>query len=1068
MAQTSGFFNAVRQADNTLDRVYSAELFAAYFARFIGNGVFGGALGGMQVVEESGQSNVLSVAVNSGQAWINGYWYESDELAITRLEDADTTQDRIDSIVVRLDFVERSIRLVYLKGTPDSNPVPPTLQRNPTLHWDLRLANVLVEANATLITQLEIFDTRMDSNDCGFVHGVVDQLDTTGYGSRLNGFIDQFIQDAQDEYNNVFLATLGTLRTNADDYYNNTFLPTLQGLETDASDYYSQTFLPTLSNLETLADEAYNDFLSYIAGLKTDTQTQLQAMLDELQQLVESDTFGELIARIDGIDTRLDGVDTTTSQLSGRITTLEGLQPMDSIGNILHELNEYPLVVAYEYTDPGDGSVSIDNLGVVTGAVLTSTPVKWKVEDTNNVEIFTRVGIGTVGSITMITNRIYTVSYSDSATKLYIRLGGTGGGSGGGGGGACSPMFSVYYSQSDREEDNINGVKGWTGEFVANGATQFPEFYEALKSNSQLLTTRSDYQARITANGSCSLYTVDVDMNGDPLPGAIRFPMLTNYIRGPRQGEDGRTELGDAIRNIMGEVSGGGGYSLVRDNNGTFSGVFSGVTRGTSILNGGSAPGGQDVTFNASRVVPTSSENRPKTQILYPWIVVSSHVEEVTRRVEVADEGFMLDLLNQKISKPNNGAINSGILWWDSANQTTRVGEVDGVKGPNDWIYSVYINYSSTTPGGASLVYGDDNSGFNPASGNTLNSWAATNLFSQDWTNENAFIRPCVMSANDVKPKYYLRPNNYTLKADGTASVLNGVDGDVYVEIKPIWYKIEAGANSSIFSGAVFQKVTLASYRVDSSFRCTHDIGRGVMANRMYMGCFLCVPTSYRSISGVAPQGNQTYQAFQTGIKNGESGLYASNNHMGNYFLNGLYKMFYLLLYRSRDTGPNVGLGNGNTAITNVNGSQGANIAFNQQQGNWLRFLGCEAMWGVSREFLDGCIIMNGFALTTRDVNLYNALGTNYENIISITNIASLNYIATMQMGTDIMMVTDSVAGSVGSFGVAAAMLAAPAAGSRNVYIHGIGQPTTNGIFTHGTNNGAAIASCGARKCTYR
>ena len=61
----------------------------------------------------------------------------------------------------------------------------------------------------------------------------------------------------------------------------------------------------------------------------------------------------------------------------------------------------------------------------------------------------------------------------------------------------------------------------------------------------------------------------------------------------------------------------------------------------------------------------------------------------------------------------------------------------------------------------------------------------------ESWDNSPLFksIRPCVLKDGIVN--YYLDPNNYDLKEDGTQSNLTGIDGDVMVEFPPLVYKME-------------------------------------------------------------------------------------------------------------------------------------------------------------------------------------------------------------------------------------------------------------------------------------
>lgn len=184
MAEKSGFFDA-HVVDGGYDRVYLAENFAKYFASFIGNGVFGGK--SMELVVQENKTISMGVRVLSGQAWINGYWYENTDECYLPIDVADGTLHRIDSIVVRWDKYQRNIYLAVLKGTANTNPIAPTLRRENDL-YELKLADIYVSAGTTVITQEQITDTRMNAEACGFVTGVVKQLDITDLSIWINEF----------------------------------------------------------------------------------------------------------------------------------------------------------------------------------------------------------------------------------------------------------------------------------------------------------------------------------------------------------------------------------------------------------------------------------------------------------------------------------------------------------------------------------------------------------------------------------------------------------------------------------------------------------------------------------------------------------------------------------------------------------------------------------------------------------------------------------------------------------------------------------------------------------------
>lgn len=174
MAEWSGFFDAHKVGDS-YDRVYLAEDFAKYFSPLIGNGIFAGRSNELQVFQSVPAG--MSVTVSSGQSWIEGYGYLNDSDLTVFVDPADGALGRIDRIVNQWSSIDRRIRTVWKKGTPAVNPVAPTLQ------WDadykeLLLAELDITAGLSSITQDKIRDTRADSSVCGWVTGLIDQVDT--------------------------------------------------------------------------------------------------------------------------------------------------------------------------------------------------------------------------------------------------------------------------------------------------------------------------------------------------------------------------------------------------------------------------------------------------------------------------------------------------------------------------------------------------------------------------------------------------------------------------------------------------------------------------------------------------------------------------------------------------------------------------------------------------------------------------------------------------------------------------------------------------------------------------
>lgn len=187
MAISYGFFNSVNG-----DRLYNADDISNYFLKLISNGVFATPADAMQVQAGSG----MTVGVSAGWGFINCKWLNNDAAYNLTLDAADIVLNRIDRIVMRLnaDNSLRNMELAISKGTPAATPTAPTLTRVSGGVWELSLAQIYVAAGATEITQANITDERADASLCGWVTGLIDQIDTTNLFAQYDAaFNDWFV-----------------------------------------------------------------------------------------------------------------------------------------------------------------------------------------------------------------------------------------------------------------------------------------------------------------------------------------------------------------------------------------------------------------------------------------------------------------------------------------------------------------------------------------------------------------------------------------------------------------------------------------------------------------------------------------------------------------------------------------------------------------------------------------------------------------------------------------------------------------------------------------------------------
>lgn len=192
---TGGYFNSVND-----DRLYYADQVNNFFEGLVGAGVFESVDGALQVKAGAG----MQVQVAAGRLVDSkGRWLRNDATLNLTIDPADVTLPRYDAIIAAIDssMEKRAAEIYVKKGVAANTPVKPSIVRNSYLE-EYCLAYVYVNKGVTSISQSAITDTRPDNQICGFVTGLIKQLDT----SEL--FIQY--QTAFEEWFNAVKDTLGS------------------------------------------------------------------------------------------------------------------------------------------------------------------------------------------------------------------------------------------------------------------------------------------------------------------------------------------------------------------------------------------------------------------------------------------------------------------------------------------------------------------------------------------------------------------------------------------------------------------------------------------------------------------------------------------------------------------------------------------------------------------------------------------------------------------------------------------------------------------------------------------
>lgn len=244
-------------------------------------------------------------------------------------------------------------------------------------------------------------------------------------------------------------------------------------------------------------------------------------------------------------------------------------------------------------------------------------------------------------------------------------------------------------------------------------------------------------------------------------------------------------------------------------------------------------------------------------------------------------------------------------------------------------IYTVIIDLNNSNPS-TSVTYADDAIGMSASS----STWDSLFPFNQ--------IKPVMFK--DGKVNYYLNPNNFAQKQDGSVAIINGNDGDVMIQFPKVWTWIRK-IGTKLY-------VSLSAKKVNENYKCYAHTTSGIEKEYVYIGSYegSVVNNTLRSISSRAPNTNITLENYIQYAKN------AGNNYRTlGYFQWTMIKILYLIKYKNLNSQTSVGAGI--SGYSNITGSLNQNgmTGVNSTNGS-VKIFGLEHLWGSYYEIILGCL----------------------------------------------------------------------------------------------------------------
>lgn len=313
-----------------------------------------------------------------------------------------------------------------------------------------------------------------------------------------------------------------------------------------------------------------------------------------------------------------------------------------------------------------------------------------------------------------------------------------------------------------------------------------------------------------------------------------------------------------------------------------------------------------------------------------------------------------------------------GVEIWEGPKTERLIGAIkevrDAILGERTGIvYGFHIDSTESDPEDC-ITYLEDAVGMVPAKMNY-----GTGKFDYgSW--EHAFFmpRPCMLNF-DGSVAYYLNPNDYSKKADGTASDVADLNfaGNAMMEWgqngKKIWYKIVPDATPTSAS------VYIADYPADEDFRAWSFINnQGVMVDHFYTPIYnghLDSSNRMRSISGQAYTKSLTAANERTYCRNNSSLPIWDTEVFCDVIL---INLLLYLMSKSLDTQTAFGQGlttSGSQAVnegfsTGVHNAKG--LFFGTSSGaaatytNAVKVFGMENWWGFTWRRIGGLVNVSG------------------------------------------------------------------------------------------------------------
>lgn len=282
MAFSFGFYNSFNH-----DRKYNSIQISMIFDGIISDGIYA-TIGEAMVVKATSEDN--TVVVGPGRGWFDHTWNYNDADLPVNAPISDVLLKRIDALVIDINANEnyRENKIMWVQGTPSSNPVRPTMINTLERH-QYPLCYIERKPNVEKILQADITNM-VGSSECPFVTGILQTIN-----------IDKLLLQWKDQWAQFVIAYEKMAEEWMDDQ------------KADFEAYYTE-FKRQMDAFEAASGKEFNDWFASIQDIFDGSVA--GHLQNEINQITETEflRYYGLINSVTVINDSTNTITTTTSE----------------------------------------------------------------------------------------------------------------------------------------------------------------------------------------------------------------------------------------------------------------------------------------------------------------------------------------------------------------------------------------------------------------------------------------------------------------------------------------------------------------------------------------------------------------------------------------------------------------------------------------------------------------------------------------------------------------------------------------------------------------------------------